>query len=308
MQHCERMEENTVVKCTDCGSRNLDEDFVRGERSCLDCGLVLAENIIDPGKEWTDYDGDKSRARAGPPTSVLWHDKGLSTDIHWSNTDFAGKRITGSKRSQLFRMRKWQRRARSFSSFERNMESALTEMSRLAGLMDLTKAVKEEAAVIYRKALEKDMVRGRSIDAMVAASLYLANQKLKTARSLDDFERHSRLKRKAITRAHKSMKANLRLRIAVSEPEEYVPRFCNLLGLPPDIVLATKNLLLDARKRELTHGKSPTGVAAAAVYVAARMNQRPRTQREIADISGVTEVTIRNRYKEIVDELGIELD
>ena len=110
------------------------------------------------------------------------------------------------------------------------MESALTEMSRLAGLMDLTKAVKEEAAVIYRKALEKDMVRGRSIDAMVAASLYLANQKLKTARSLDDFERHSRLKRKAITRAHKSMKANLKLRIAVSEPEEYVPRFCNLLG------------------------------------------------------------------------------
>ena len=90
------MEENTVVKCTDCGSRNLDEDFVRGERSCLDCGLVLAENIIDPGQEWTDYDGDKSRARAGPPTSVLWHDKGLSTDIHWSNTDFAGKRIVGA--------------------------------------------------------------------------------------------------------------------------------------------------------------------------------------------------------------------
>lgn len=295
------------VKCTDCGSRNLEEDYVRGERSCLDCGLVLAENIIDPGKDWTDFDGDTDKARAGPPASVMWHDKGLSTDIHWRNTDFAGKKIAGN-RSQLYRMRKWQKRARSFSSFERNMESALSEISRVAGLMSLTKAVKEEAAVIYRKALERDMVRGRSIDVMVAASLYLANQKLKTARSLDDFERHTRLNRKSITRAHKTMKAKLKIRIAVSEPEEYVPRFCNLLGLPPEIVGATKELLSEARAKELTHGKSPTGVAAAAVYVTARMRERPRTQREIADISGVTEVTIRNRYKEIIDELGIELD
>ena len=124
-----------------------------------------------PGQGLTDFDGDTDKARAGPPASVMWHDKGLSTDIHWRNTDFAGKKIAGN-RSQLFRMRKWQKRARSFSSFERNMESALSEISRVAGLMSLTKAVKEEAAVIYRKALEKDMVRGRrSIDVMVAASL-----------------------------------------------------------------------------------------------------------------------------------------
>ena len=77
------------VKCTDCGSRNLEEDFVRGERSCLDCGLVLAENIIDPGKDWTDFDGDTDKARAGPP--VMWHDKGLSTDIHWRTLTSLGK-------------------------------------------------------------------------------------------------------------------------------------------------------------------------------------------------------------------------
>lgn len=143
---------------------------------------------------------------------------------------------------------------------------------------------------------------------MVAASLYLANQKLKTARSLDDFERHTRLNRKAITRAHKIIKSRLKIRVSVSEPEEYVARYCNLLGLSAEVVAATKVLLGRARAKELTHGKSPTGVAAAAVYVTARVEQRPRTQREIADISGVTEVTIRNRYKEITDELGIDLD
>jgi transcription initiation factor TFIIB len=66
--------------------------------------------------------------------------------------------------------------------------------------------------------------------------------------------------------------------------------------------------LARARELELTHGKSPTGVAAAAVYIVSRTNERSRTQREVADISGVTEVTIRNRYKELVDNLGIELD
>lgn len=303
------MEGRIEVKCAECGSRHIDEDSVRGERSCLDCGLVLSENHIDPGQEWSEYGTeDRNKARAGPPASVLWHDKGLSTDIDWMNRDFSGKRITGSKRSQMYRMRKWQRRARTHSTIDRNMEKALMEVTRLAGVLGLGRAIKEETAVIYRKALELDMVKGRSIETMVAASMYLANQKLKTARSLDDFERHTSVKRKAITRAHKVIKARLKVRVTVPEPEEYVSRYCSLLGLAAEAVALTNKILSDARGKELTHGKSPTGVAAAAVYVASRLCETPRTQREIADISGVTEVTIRNRYKEIVGQLGLERD
>lgn len=302
------MEGGIEVKCTDCGSRNIDEDSVRGERSCMDCGLVLSENHIDPGQEWSEFGvEDQSKARAGPPASVLWHDKGLSTEIDWMNRDFAGKRIVGN-RSQLYRMRKWQRRARTHSTIDRNMEKALMEITRLAGVLGLGKAVKEETAVIYRKALELNMVKGRSIDTMVAASMYLANQKLKTARSLDDFEKHTRVQRKAITRAHKVIKARLKVRVSVPEPEEYVSRYCSLLDLGPDTVSLTNEILCNARKKDLTHGKSPTGVAAAAVYVASRMAGTARTQREVADISGVTEVTIRNRYKEIVGQLELEID
>ena len=208
----------------------------------------------------------------------------------------------------MYRMRKWQRRARTHSTIDRNMEKALMEVTRLAGVLGLGRAIKEETAVIYRKALELDMVKGRSIETMVAASMYLANQKLKTARSLDDFERHTSVKRKAITRAHKVIKARLKVRVTVPEPEEYVSRYCSLLGLAAEAVALTNKILSDARGKELTHGKSPTGVAAAAVYVASRLCETPRTQREIADISGVTEVTIRNRYKEIVGRLGLEKD
>ena len=188
------------------------------------------------------------------------------------------------------------------------MSNALSEITRLSGIMGLSKTVQEEAAVIYRKALENDLIRGRSIDAMVAACLYLANQKLRTARSLDDFEKASRVKRKAITRAHKIVKVKLRMRIDPARPEQYIDRYVNILGLPPNYIAAAHNLISAARERELTHGKSPTGVAAAAVYIVSRQGSHMRTQREIADISGVTEVTIRNRYKELCSNLGIELE
>ena len=304
------MKDEATNKCPECSSRNISTDWSKGEMTCDDCGLVVEENIIDPGVDWKigDLSSKDSSARSGPPSSVLFHDGGLSTDIEWSNRDYSGRAIKGSKRSQLYRMRKWQRRARINSSFERNMSNALSEITRLSGIMGLSKTVQEEAAVIYRKALENDLIRGRSIDAMVAACLYLANQKLRTARSLDDFEKASRVKRKAITRAHKIVKVKLRMRIDPARPEQYIDRYVNILGLPPNYIAAAHNLISAARERELTHGKSPTGVAAAAVYIVSRQGSHMRTQREIADISGVTEVTIRNRYKELCSNLGIELE
>ena len=308
MTYSEAMEEEVEVKCPDCSSRRIDDDSVRGERSCEDCGLVIAENMIDPGQDWNTFVGKEETIRGGPPASVMVHDKGLSTDIHWANKDYAGRSIAGKNRSQFYRMRKWQRRARVSGSFDRNMEAALVEIGRLASKMGMGKLVKEETAVIYRKALEKDMVRGRSIDTVVAASMYLANQKLRTARSLDDFQRHSDVSRKSITRAHKVIKAALGVRIPVSEPSEYVGRYAGLLDLPPEINASALRLLDRAGELELTHGKSPTGLAAAALYIAARQGDRHRTQRDIADISGVTEVTIRNRYKEMVSGMGLELD
>lgn len=304
------MEEESVVKCPECSSRNLHRDLSKGELCCDECGLVLEENLIDQGAEWRVFSNEQSDRlpRTGAPSSVLFHDKGLSTDIEWSNKDYAGKLVNPSTRGQLYRMRKWQSRARISSSFDRNMASALAEITRLGSQMGLSKTVQEEAAVIYRKALEHDLIRGRSIDAMVAAALYLANQKMRTARSLDDFEKASKVKRKALTRAHKTMKMRLKIRIDPAVPEEYVDRYVNLLGLHPSLIGESNALIRTAREHELIHGKSPTGVAAAAIYIVARQTTQLRTQREIADISGVTEVTIRNRYKELCLALGIDLD
>ena len=162
-----------VIRCKECGSRNLERDLTRGELSCTDCGLVLEDNLIDQGAEWRAFSSEQGdqRARTGAPMNIMLHDKGLSTDIDWQNKDWSGKQITTS--SQMYRMRKWQRRARVSNSKERNLSVALAELDRMAMQLDsLPKSVRQEAANVYKRTLEAGLIRGRSITGAVAASLY----------------------------------------------------------------------------------------------------------------------------------------
>lgn len=301
------MEVEDTIKCDDCGSRNLHTDETRGETTCGDCGLVLEDKAIDLGPDWRSFEGD-DKSRTGAPMNIMMHDKGLSTELDWQNRDFSGKALSSKSRIQFHRLRKWQARARTTKNMDRNLTIAFAEIQRMGGNMGLPKSVQEEASVYYRKALENNLIRGRSIDSMAAACLYLANQKIGSARSLDDMVKGTRVGRKPLTRAYKVLKQTLRLRIAPIQPEVYINRYCAELGLRPVIEAKVKDLIEQCRQRDMVDGRSPTGVAAAAVYIISRIEGQPRTQREIADMSGVTEVTIRNRYKEFCAALGIELE
>lgn len=301
--------QETIVKCVDCGSRNLERDTGRGEVSCQDCGLVLSENEIDQGAEWRVFgveDGDKSRV--GAPMVNRIHDKGLSTDIDWQNRDYSGKSISGKTRAQLYRMRKWQTRARTSGSRERNLARALPDIARICSKLGLATSYVEEASVIYRRAVDADMIRGRSIDALVASSIYATCCINKLGRTLEEVCQISGIGRKELTRTYKLMKQKLRIRMDINRPEDYVESFCSKLGLPPNVVTKVYELIAEATKRELVDGKSPTGVTAATVYIACHLERHVRTQLEISKVSNVTEVTIRNRYKELCRALDIELD
>lgn len=303
------MERNQFVKCLECSSRNIFLDDLRGERTCSDCGYVLEENIVDEGPDWRVFDkSHEERVHSGAPMNVLIHDKGLSTDLDWRNVDYSGKALKGASRMQFHRMRKWQRRARVNRAIERNLTEALSEIERMCQRMELNKLVRQEAAVMYRRALELNIIRGRSISSMVAASIYIANQKLGTARSLDDIVKGTGVKRKPLTKAYKVLKSELRLRVDPITPEVYLDRYISMLGMNSASKQQALNLIVRGRELDLVDGRSPTGVTAACIYIAGRMTNNIRTQREISDISGVTEVTIRNRYKEICTAMEINLE
>jgi len=298
-----------VTRCPECDSVHIVRDYDRGELVCESCGLVLDEQFIDQGPEWRAFDTEQGekRARTGAPMTYTIHDKGLSTEIGWKNKDSYGKSIPTRNRAQLYRLRKWQRRIRVSNATERNLAFALSELDRMASGMGLPRNVRETAAMIYRKAVNKNLIRGRSIEGVVAASLYAACRQCNVPRTLDEIAAASRVGRKEIGRTYRFMTRELQLKLMPTSPQDYISRFCSELKLSGEVQSKSIEIIKNANDKELTSGRGPTGVAAAAIYIASILCNERRTQREVADIAGVTEVTIRNRYKELTERLNIEI-
>ncbi len=298
-----------IESCPECGSRSLTRDYERAEIVCNDCGYVIDEKIMDMGPEWRafDYEQRVKRSRVGAPMTYTIHDKGLSTVIDWRNKDSYGKDIAPRKRAQIYRLRKWQQRIRVSNATERNLAFALTELDRVASRLDLPRNVRETAAMVYRKAVEKGLIRGRSIEGVAAASLYAACRQCKVPRTLDEIADSAKLNRKEIGRTYRFVSRELGINLKPTTPIDYVPRFGSELNLSGEVQSKAIEILKKAMDQELTSGRGPTGVSAAAIYIASVLLGERRTQREVADVAGVTEVTIRNRYKELAERLDIEI-
>ncbi|PYB68000.1 MULTISPECIES: transcription initiation factor IIB [unclassified Thermoplasma] len=299
-----------IERCPECGSTNLIRDYEHGELVCGECGAVIEDAYIDQGPEWRAFDSEQneSRARAGSPMTYTIHDKGLSTDISWKNKDSYGRSIPTRNRAQLYRLRKWQKRIKVSNAAERNLSQALQELERMASNLSIPDDVKETAAVIYRKAVKQNMIRGRSIEGVVAGALYAACRITNVPRTLGEIASVTRVKKKEIGRTYRIMSRYLKLNIMPSKAEDYISRFCSKLKLSMDTRNKALEILRTAENAGLTSGKGPTGVAAAAIYIASLMTGERRTQRAVAEVAGVTEVTIRNRYKELTEKLQLNVE
>jgi len=297
--------------CDECGAvGEWEKDEGRGETWCKLCGNVRQAYEIDYGKDWRVFsDGEgASQERTGMPSTNLLHDKGLTTDIAWENKDYAGAAIGGEAAKRMNRLRRQHARTRVRNSTERNLVLALGELDRLAGRMGLPTSVREEAAYIYRKAVEAKLVRGRSIEGMVAACIFTACRRSGNARTLDEVGAYSKTGRKEIGRTYRALCKALKVRVPPTLPTEYVPRFCTDLHLPTKVQTTAMRMLEETQNHTAMAGRGPTGIAAASIYLAGILEDNRRTQREVADVAGVTEVTIRNRFKEMCGVLGLNPD
>lgn len=291
-------------KCPECGSYDFIEDPSRGELVCNSCGLVVEEAMIDTGQEWRAFDTEQmsKRARAGAPLSFTKHDKGITTEIGKGVGELY--KVPAKKRAQYYRLTKWHKRL--IKSKDRNLSFAFSELQRIVSFLGLPKTIHERIARYYEDAVNKGLVRGRSIESVIAALTYAVSRELQSPRTLDEIAEASGVDRREIGRTHRYITRELNLKILPADPTTYVPRFCTLLGLSDRVQAKSIEVLKKAKKYELTSGKGPTGVAAAAIYIASVLIGEKRTQREIADLTGITEVTIRNRQKEMAEKLGIE--
>ena len=298
-----------ITKCPECTSGHLVEDYDRGEVICHSCGLVINENIMDRGPEWRAFTKEErdSRGRVGIPISYSMHDKGLSTVIDRINRDAYGKQLPISTRLEMLRLRKWQIRTRVHSSIDRNLAQAMAELDRLTDNLHIPSPVKERAAIIYRKALDNGLVRGRSIAAIAAAALYAACRATQTPRTLKEVSSASSVKRKDVARCYRLLLRELDIRMPVEDPIRCVSKIASKVKIPIKTQRTSIKILREAKQRGVVSGKDPMGLAAAALYVACVIDNIKRTQKEIADVANVTEVTVRNRYKGLKESLKLDI-
>jgi len=300
----------TSTKCPECGKKRLIRDYEKGELLCASCGLIIAENIHDLGPEWRAFDAEQKekKARGGAPIKYMRPNKGLVTEIDQYNRDIRGGKISPKKQAQLYRMRKWHKRVSIATSMERNLVIALAELDRVASSLGLPENIKESAALLYRRAVKEELIRGRLIESVVAAVIYAICRMQGIPRTLDEISRASGIEKKEIGRAYRFLKTELDVDVPLTDPAQYVPKFATALKLGGDVQQEAVKLIKKALRKGLISGRGPTGVAAAALYIASAMHGEKKTQKEVADVAGVTEVTIRNRYRELKKELGLKVN
>ena len=297
----EETEEGQLI-CPECGG-SLESDTERGETVCSECGLVVEEDEIDRGPEWRAFDSTEKdeKSRVGAPTTKMMHDKGLSTNIGWQDKDAYGNSLSSRQRQKMQRLRTWNERFRTRDSKERNLKQALGEIDRMASALGLPENVRETASVIYRRALDEDLLPGRSIEGVATASVYAAARQASTPRSLDEVANVSRVGKDEIARTYRYVVRELGLEIEPADPKSYLPRFASDLEMSDEVERRARQLLDSAAEAGVHSGKSPVGLAAAAVYAASLLCNEKVTQSEVSEVADISEVTIRNRYHELLE-------
>ena len=286
----------TGSKCPACGDKKMVTDQNTGELFCGKCGLVVTDKVSDTGAEWRSFANDETnRSRVGAGTSLTMHDMGLSTIIGTQNKDSTGKPLTSAMKSSIERLRTWDSRTQAHSSAERNLRQALNDMDKLKDKLALSDAVIEKAAYIYRKAMEKKLVRGRSIQGLVAACLYASCRNTETPRTLNDIAKGINIRRKDVARCYRLIFRELELKMPVVDPVKGVSRIASIAKLTEKSKRKAVAILEKAKKLGIVSGKDPMGIAAAALYLACISTGEVKSQKDISIASGVTEVTIRNR-------------
>lgn len=299
--------DETVTKCPECGSSNLLFDKLSGEVVCVDCGYVIVNVTADLGPEWRSFDQDRDgkRVRVGAPVTLVMYDMGLSTKIGWKDTkgtdvsDIQVETLSAIKRCDKMTL---------MNGTARSSIRGLSEIAAICLKLGLPTNIMETASLIYRKVVRTSVMRGRSIRNTAAAAVYLACKQCGIPRMLSEIAAALNLNKKEITKCYRFLISKLNIAPPSPDTKLYVSRFVNNFKVKGDVERLAVELLEHARVCGLIDGRGPVGLAAAATYLAAMLMGYKLTQREVAEVARVTEVTIRNRYKELLTNIRIRIE
>jgi transcription initiation factor TFIIB len=298
----------TINNCSMCKRGDMIiTDTESGEIICSNCGMVVSDKTQDisvPERRAFSLEEANERIRSGSPASLARYDMGLATVIGNTKTDASGRYIDATMRTRMHRLRIWDSRARIHTS-GRNLVHAFDELDILKDKLGLSDALVEKVAYIYRKALDRRLVRGRTTSGLMAAAIYAGCREMETPWTLKDIAAASNIKRKDIARNYRLLLFELELKIPNADPIKCISKVANKAKLTENTKRHAISIMKEVSKKEISAGKDPMGFAASILYISCLRTGEDRTQTQIANASGVTDVTVRNRLKELKTTLHL---
>ncbi|MFL6409759.1 MAG: transcription initiation factor IIB family protein [Nitrososphaeraceae archaeon] len=294
--------------CSICKSNQIITDTESGELICSKCGQVISDKVQQAGPEWRNFtlssnESNDSRSRVGMSTSLARHDMGLSTIIGRTDRDASGQKIDAQMRSTMDRLRTWDYRTQIRSATDRNLRNAFFQLDVLKDKLGLSNSIVEKVAYIYRKAQERQLVRGRTISGVLAAAIYIACREMGISRTLKDIATYSNVKFKEVAKSYRLL--CLDLKIPIVDPMKYIAKVANKANLSEKTKRQAAVIMNNVSKREISTGKNPMGLAASVLYISSMKTGENITQGDLSNAAGVTEVTLRNRYKDLMNRLEL---
>jgi transcription initiation factor TFIIB len=292
------------IMCCICNSGRQVTDLESGEIVCNNCGLVSPDKAVESRAEWRTFDSEnKGRQRVGSPSSLAFHDMGLSTIIGKANKDSAGRNLDSSMNYRMQRLRTWDARTRAHAAGQRNLMRAFRELERLKDKLALSNAIVQKTAYIYRKAQDRRLIRGRSTSSILAAAIYIACREMGAQRTLVDVTKIADVKRKDLSRSYRLLIRELDIKVPLADPMKCIIKIANRAKLSEKTRRMAMSTMNELVQKEISAGKDPMGLAATVLYLSCLTNGEAITQREIAEAAGVTEVTVRNRFYDLKNKL-----
>ncbi len=294
--------EHTDMTCPHCGSNKILFDHIRGEYVCSNCGTVISDKIIDVGREWRIFNlGDiHVKSRTGRSLTNALHDKGLATTF-----SARSPRLSNSMKKKMRKMKRVHNKIR-ISKKEKHVVTGLKYLNEYASRLSIPSYVREEAARILQKALENANVKVRTIKAMAAAAILIACKTHGVPKTLRIISKELGMTERELWHAERRILESVKkITNKLPEPKDFIPQIISKLNLSPRVQFLAAYISWLIRKKELISGRGPLGVAAASVYVASILLDEKKTQQEVASACDTTDVTIRNRYGDIVENLDI---
>jgi len=297
-----------IGNCPGCNNEKLITDPDSGEILCTNCGRVLSDKLLETGPEWRTFAANKAevRARTGIPESLARHDMGLSTMIGRGDRDASGSKLDPSMRTRMNRLTTWDMRSQLHSAKDRSLSQAFFQLDVLKDKLGLSDGILEKTAYIYRKAQSNNLTRGRTISGVLAAAVYIACREMGAHRTLDDIATASNVKRKEVSKNFRVLHTCLDLKIPQHDPMKCIAKVANLVKLSEKTKRQAAEIMSNVMKEEISAGKDPMGLAASILYLSSIKTGEVVTQMSIARAAGVTEVTVRNRSKDLKSKLQLD--